>query len=250
MNGNTTDSSPLLLYQKAWTLHYTDRKIAQACDIYEEIVRKFPESEVSSYSSIQLQKIHASEVTRRLARRTMASISVLAFCIVNFLGLIAIAVMLIVHLSGVGSRITQARFLNMAIARMYAGRDNDALDALKSAKIADPGDITSFAMAAEIYRKNKEFLKARKEFETYRRLNPGDPLAEIEIESINEDEDSHVSRTMTIKEEATTIPEEVVKEEDSAADARIDERKKRTPRTMPEVRKTKRVIPIDSIRFF
>ena len=59
-------NSPLELYQQAYKLHYIERKIPDACKIYERLISEFPDSDACSYASIQLEKIKAGRATREL----------------------------------------------------------------------------------------------------------------------------------------------------------------------------------------
>ena len=246
MNENGVENSPLKLYRKAYGLHYKERKIAEACDIYEQLIRQFPDSDVSAYASIQLQKIHADEITRTMARRGMPSVFVLVLLVVNLLLLAALGTLLGVYAHRTGAEREKNGVVARALGKMYSGDDDGALDILREVKIGYRNDITPFALSAEIYRKNNDFLRARKEFETYRRLYPKDPLPEIEISEINEQEDTHIRKAM--KEKEKPIPEEVVKAEDRRAATRSTKRRTRRPR--PVKKTPKLLVPQDSISYF
>lgn|GEM_PF-6149201 len=250
MNENIAGSSPLKLYHHAYQLQYREHKIAAACDIYEQLIRQFPDSDVSAYASVQLQKIHAGEMTRRMARKQALPLAMVIVLAVNCACVVVLAVTLAVSMHGGRMRDAHYGRIAQALGKMYGGKDDDALDILKTAKISNPRDVIPFMLAAEIYRKNHEYLKARKEFETFRRLNPGDVLAEIEMERINEEEDAYIGNKMKKQEKVKTIPEEMVRQEDLEAKARAEEQRKRTTRAMPVKKPPKLLVPRDSISFF
>ncbi|MBD3344373.1 MAG: hypothetical protein GF401_04845 [Chitinivibrionales bacterium] len=62
--------SPLELYSKAYSLHYEQNRVGEACIIYKDIVNNFPDSNECAYAAIQLEKIGASEVAKKLKVKT------------------------------------------------------------------------------------------------------------------------------------------------------------------------------------
>jgi hypothetical protein len=136
-----------------------------------------------------------------------------------------------------------------ALGKMYSGRDDDALDILRHVKIGYRNDITPFALSSEIYRKNDDYMRARKEFETYRRLYPKDPLPELEIAEINQEEDEHIKGALEAKSGSAPIPEDVVKEEDRKAAVRAGTGSSSTA-ARPAKKRPKLLVPVDSIHYF
>lgn len=63
---NTTFDSALHLYDEAYRQHYEHGNIAQACALYREIIRNFPDSFESVYAVIQLEKIGMREAVKSL----------------------------------------------------------------------------------------------------------------------------------------------------------------------------------------
>jgi tetratricopeptide (TPR) repeat protein len=253
MNGTAAETTPLKLYQKAYELHYSERKIVKACDIYEQIIHQFPDSEVSAYASIQLQKIRAGKFAKSGSGQGL-SLPVMVLLVVNFAAVIGLAIILSVALVQIKSRHVQARLIDQAIARLYSGRPGEALHVLKQAKILNTEEITPFLVCAEIFRKNNEFAKARQEYDTYARLNPGDSLPEIEIRSINDEESNLVQKTRkALDAEKARARESARLEEDTLADEKEQKEEvlpKRKPKPQPVKQKTKHLIPVDSIAFF
>jgi tetratricopeptide (TPR) repeat protein len=250
MSNDDGASSPLALYQKAYDLHYKERKISKACDLYEEVVRQFPESDAGAYASIQLQKIRADEITRGLDRRWAFTLPVLILLAVNLFFTVFLVVVGSVQLSGAGHRRAQEKRIERALAKMSTRKDDDALDILKEAKIADPRDITPFALASDIYRRNHDFVRAREEFESFRRLNPRNLQGDVEVEGIGREESDYDAAAMKRDEERAAISERVAKKEEQEVKPRADERVKRTPRAPAIRQKSQQIVPRDSITFF
>ena len=69
MNTQRTNSgfdSALHLYDEAYRQHYEHGNITQACTLYREIIRNFPDSFESVYAVIQLEKIGMREAVKQL----------------------------------------------------------------------------------------------------------------------------------------------------------------------------------------
>ncbi len=64
--GNVTYDSALHLYDEAYRQHYEQGNIPQACILYREIIRNFPDSFESVYAVIQLEKIGMREAVKHL----------------------------------------------------------------------------------------------------------------------------------------------------------------------------------------
>lgn len=69
MNDSANDisnSSALQMYNSAYRLHYENNDIKEACRLYREIIRHFPDSNESAYAVVQLEKIGAQEALKSL----------------------------------------------------------------------------------------------------------------------------------------------------------------------------------------
>jgi hypothetical protein len=64
--GASTYDSALQLYDEAYRQHYEQGNIPQACVLYREIIRNFPDSFESVYAVIQLEKIGMREAIKHL----------------------------------------------------------------------------------------------------------------------------------------------------------------------------------------
>ena len=61
-----TTSSALQLYAAAYQYHYENDDIKEACRLYREIIRHFPDSNESAYAVVQLEKIGAQEAIKSM----------------------------------------------------------------------------------------------------------------------------------------------------------------------------------------
>lgn len=64
--GEMTYDSALQLYDEAYRQHYEQGNIPQACILYREVIRNFPDSFESVYAVIQLEKIGMREAVKHL----------------------------------------------------------------------------------------------------------------------------------------------------------------------------------------
>jgi hypothetical protein len=253
MKENLSEDTPLQLYRKAYELQYTERKMAPACEVYGQIIREFPDSDVSAYAAIQMQKIRAGKVARTLGRgRTDLSLALLLI-VLNFAALTALAIIGSLYILKTDARVKQYRIIHSAAAKMFSGRNAEALEMLKMAKLSDPSDATPFVLSAEIYRKNREYAKARSEYENYSHVYGADSAVDVELERIKQDEKDFTLMTrkereaekLRIEEEEEKITEEIEKtvpEKKAAPKAQV--------KPLPVKPKPKIKIASDSISFF
>jgi len=100
MNAPPTDlsnSSALQLYNSAYRMHYENNDIKEACRLYREIIRHFPDSNESAYAVVQLEKIGAQEALKSLQGSSWMKILPLASLLFSlFALLIAGAALLLV----------------------------------------------------------------------------------------------------------------------------------------------------------
>jgi hypothetical protein len=82
-----TNSSALQLYHSAYRCHYELNDLAEACRLYREIIRQFPQSNECAYAVVQLEKIGANEVLKNLNIAPANKILPLAALIISVLAL-------------------------------------------------------------------------------------------------------------------------------------------------------------------
>jgi TolA-binding protein len=234
------EQSPLELYQTAYNLHYRQKKISSACLVYERIIRDFPQSDAAAYASVQLHKIQANETLRKLARGRQSSAPLIALTIVNFLLVAAGLAFGAYHFKRISDAVNHQSIIARALGKMYAGQDDIALEMLNDLKILAQGDVTPYALAAEIHRGNNRFLQARKEFETFSRLYPDHDLPALELSLIDKEQDAYHKRL-----EAEREAEQARIEQKPAPTTRAKPRRRRTPPRKPRL-----LIDPDSITYF
>jgi len=92
-----TNSSALQLYHAAYRFHYESNDLKEACRLYREIIRHFPDSNESAYAVVQLEKIGAQEALKTLQNSAWQKvIPFIALLISIFSLLIAAAALLLV----------------------------------------------------------------------------------------------------------------------------------------------------------
>jgi tetratricopeptide (TPR) repeat protein len=250
MNQNETNLSPLKLYRQAYTLHYTDGNIETACEIYEQLIRQFPDSNESAYAAVQLNKIKSGEFGKAVGRRGRMPLTLLLLLSINLAATITLIVLTIVSLYTARTRDDRNTYISLALAKMSAGKYDDALDILKIAKINSPKEIVPFSIASEMYRKNNEFINARKEYETYLRLNSSNPFVELELGKINEEEDTYIRSSLKEAPKTGQLPEDVVQEDDRESLTREREIKAQQKTSRPAKKKPKLLVPENTINYF
>ncbi len=86
--GDPDVRTPLEVYNQAYTFHYVENRIADACRLYKEIIREFPDSNECAYAAVQLEKIAAEEVAGKVKTGSGARSAVLwILVVINLLGL-------------------------------------------------------------------------------------------------------------------------------------------------------------------
>ena len=82
-----TSSSALHLYHSAYRCHYEENDIKEACRLYREIIRQFPDSNESAYAVVQLEKIGAKEAIKMLHSSPFQKLIPLAALLVSLFAL-------------------------------------------------------------------------------------------------------------------------------------------------------------------
>jgi len=94
------ENSPLELYDKAYRLHYVENNVVQAGQLYEALIKEFPESNECGYAVIQLQKIHAREVVDSIeALRRKGHPLLLVSVVLNIVTLLAVVAVAVLFLT-------------------------------------------------------------------------------------------------------------------------------------------------------
>jgi len=81
-------NSALELYSTAYEYQYDQENLKEACRLYREIIRNFPDSNESAYAVVQLEKIGAQEAIKSLqasAWQKILPIAALLFSLLSFI---------------------------------------------------------------------------------------------------------------------------------------------------------------------
>jgi hypothetical protein len=169
------ENSPLELYEKAYRLHYVEHQIEDACRVYDQIIKTFPDSNECGYAAIQLQRIVAQEASgaggpsSRKANALLLTISV----VFNLITACGFAVVLILANQAWTSQRAYLTSLARASSLLALNRPADALSMLDSAKTFSGSDIIPYNISAQIYTALGDAEKARSELEAYKKRAPG-----------------------------------------------------------------------------
>ena len=82
-----SNSSALQLYHTAYRFHYESNDLKEACRLYREIIRHFPESNECAYAIVQLEKIGAQEALKILYGSPIQKILPLAALLLSLFAL-------------------------------------------------------------------------------------------------------------------------------------------------------------------
>ena len=82
-----TGSSALQLYHTAYRCQYEANDLKDACRLYREIIRLFPDSNESAYAVVQLEKIGAQEALKNLHESPWQKLLPLAALLFSLLAL-------------------------------------------------------------------------------------------------------------------------------------------------------------------
>ncbi len=90
--------SALQLYKMAYQLHYEEENIKEACRLYRQIIKQFPDSNEAAYAVIQLEKIGANEAIKLLNGGSFNKFIPLAALLVSLFALFIAATALLLAL--------------------------------------------------------------------------------------------------------------------------------------------------------
>jgi len=128
-------NTPFELYEEAYKLHYSEKKIPDAVKMYEVIMREFPDSSECGYSFIQLQKIKANAVTAKLANRESGGKSlVAAACILGCAALIVAVGGIMIASYELKTEHNRTTLAVATLAEVQEGREQEARQVLDEMK--------------------------------------------------------------------------------------------------------------------
>lgn len=174
------ETTPLQLYIKAYNLHYEDNNFNEARKIYQQLVKDYHGSDVADYATIQLSEL--SKLQKETGEQVPSSQQrkfnkiLITFIVINFILITGIIVFFSMKLRKYNTDMSTMSKISQVYAKLYAGKENDAFKILNEVKIINKSDITPYAIAADIYLKNNDFVKAKNEYEVYQNLSPNNTL--------------------------------------------------------------------------
>ncbi len=179
------EASPLELYQTAYRFHYNENRIGDAVAYYQKLIKEFPDSNECGYAVIQLQKIKAHSVAESL--QTISShgapsmVPLYLFCILTVALTSAAAGFLYLHFSRLISAEQKRTSLALnALGKISRGENEEALILLTELKGIHTNDIVPYELSANIYRKQRKWNEARREYTTFFQNNPDRKPSESE----------------------------------------------------------------------
>jgi hypothetical protein len=219
MNETNKENSPLELYETAYTLHYIDGNIPEACRMYKAIIDDFPNSNECGYAVIQLQKIQANDVAEGVRASTnlfaMLQIIAVTLCILVCLTL---SVAAFLSVKKAKSDLEALSLVSQAISMLYAGNESDALETLSKAKTVSRRTMSApYLLAANIYINMQQFTRAKAEYEAYQKVSGKSDTVFKKMVSIKSDKGDKkiqpvrndsmpVTETSTVQEAPTPAP--------------------------------------------
>jgi len=187
--------SSLDMYEEAYTLHYQERKLAEARDLYDKIIEHFPDSDEAGYAVVQIGKIDAQSITRttpssrsRPTRKAVTTAVILS-C-VACIGVLAgggalfffvrqnqrTVQQLKTERESTRRQIVAVKLLLTAVGKAGTGHPESAIQIVREVKTLTPGDKTPYIIAADIYQHAGKYDRAIQE---YQDLGAAFPLAEF-----------------------------------------------------------------------
>lgn len=97
-SSNLSADSALELYSTAYEYQYEHDDIREACRIYREIIKNFPDSNESAYAVVQLEKIGAQEALKSLQSSAWQKIISIAALLFSLFALIIAGIALLLVL--------------------------------------------------------------------------------------------------------------------------------------------------------
>jgi len=233
-------SSPLELYEKAYILQYDEGKTSEACRLYKAIIDEFPESNECGYSVIQLEKILAKNVSDRIvvSSKMPMVLSIIAVA-VAICCLVSALIVGSIYVKTVNTQMGTLSLVNQALGKLATGKDKEAVLILDNAKISSQSkDPAPYLLAADVYIKRQQYVRAMAELDTARKLSGGETFVKEDL--LNSKAES---------EEAATLhkaPQEPAPVADSASQPKAIqeiESPKQEAVVPPQVKEPKQVKP-------
>jgi len=170
----TMANSPLEIYDKAYRLHYQENNIPAAVEIYKRLITEFPDSNECGYAAIQLQKIQANNIVRLIESKTeKQGPMTLIGLLVGITALVVACLTVFLTYDAAARERSYNGKVSRALGLIATVKYDEALTHLNDLKMTRPGDLTPYALSANIYVLRGETAKAKAEFDQYRSVYGG-----------------------------------------------------------------------------
>jgi tetratricopeptide (TPR) repeat protein len=251
--GRVMEQSPLELYQKAYLLHYKERKVNEAVDIYQRLIKDFPDSNVSAYAVIQLQKIRANQASKELKHgRSGLSLPILLLFGLQFLFIAAAGSYYYYMVKPSQTHSEYQSALSLSVGKMAVGKDGEALEILMKLKTAATNDIVPYALSAEIYQKRYDFERAKAEYAEFQRAYPSDPSVAVMLEQNAEEERAYLKKMLQVQADSVvSVLNEAKRPQGTDEELKAESEAAPKPfRSAEKRKKPKLLLHPDSVTFF
>lgn len=227
------ETTPLELYETAYRFHYNENRLADAVAYYQRLIKEFPDSNECGYAVIQLQKIKAHDVADSLqsiissrSRILFLAPLVVFSLLCTFLAFGALGYSYKSMRNKIALEQNRLSLALDALGKISRGENDEALKLLSELKKLYTGNIIPWELSADVYRKQRRFKVARKEYATFFQLNPNRKPTESELKFMHFKEKPVVKKRVS----QPTIPQSVPRPTPPAPSPTVKKRPLR-PRT-------------------
>ncbi len=246
------EATPLQLYMKAYNLHYEENNFNEARSIYRQLINKYHGSDIADYASIQLAELSKlqNENSEKISSRHQNKFNrlIIIFIIINFILITGIIAFFNNKLKKYHSNLSAMSKISQVYSKLYAGKENDAFKILNEVKINNKNDITPYAISADIHIKNKDFIKAKNEYEIFNDLSPENTSDKNVAKNISMVEELYkIALEKAAKVKDTSLSDENVAEDDKESVGKVTKKKKKV---IAENEEEPEIINKDNVSFF
>lgn len=196
------ENTPLELYEKAYKLHYEEKRISEAIVYYKKLINEFPESNECGYAVIQLQKIKANEVAggiKDFLEESKKSTKVLPFFVFSIILFLLYTATLFLVVRNFSEKIKleqkKSHLIFSALGKLIRKDHNGVREILSELKEISPNDITPYELSAYLYRLEKKEDESINEYTTFFALNPERKPSEDELKYLSKKESEKVGKS-------------------------------------------------------
>ncbi len=259
-----TANSPLELYEKAYRLQYDEGKTTEACRLYKAIIDEFPESNECGYSVIQLEKILAKNVSERIvvSSKTPMVLAIVSL-VVSVCCLASVIIVGSIYVKSINTQVSTLSLVNQALGKLATGKEKEAVIILDNAKISSQfKDPAPYLLAADVYMKRQQYVRAMSELDTARKLSGGEPFAKDDLSKVKAEAEESASSHKVSPEASPPVDTAITQKPITETEAPKPEpvvapvketkpaKQKKETTSLPKSGKQKKQSNKDSVSFF